>query len=284
MADTPLKEQENKPVEVNIPEEEVAQKAVEGPQVPEKKEETEIQSSPVKNDATDKTSTDPKAVDSKPEGAMAEVIPQKLSIWQKIKSLKKPKNEGDIKVTPAKVMSPDEVTEALYKQIAEVKADEYVTFRFRKKKILLLLGLGLILLWIMPLGRYLWSIYGGRVYFNGDQLVIVHEELTIITPSPAVAANGPKIRIRNTATESAEVEGIVNLLKNNGYENLEVVSDTESVFAGVGIVVKAGQENLSEKLRALLTDAFPLSTTAAELTTDSDFDAVIFYGKPSTNQ
>jgi hypothetical protein len=77
------------------------------------------------------------------------------------------KNKGGEKKaedTNSQSTTTESVAKELYKQIADIKDEEYVTFRFRKKTFLLLLGFLVALMWLYPLGSMGQSKWPSKVW------------------------------------------------------------------------------------------------------------------------
>jgi hypothetical protein len=83
------------------------------------------------------------------------------------------------------------------------------------------------------------------------------------------------VRIRNHNVSDEEAEKMQTIFTEEGFAFVEVVPDPESEYDGVTIITKAQGETVRELITGLLADTYSLASPSAELTDDSDFDAVI---------
>lgn len=248
----------------------------------------------VLTEMTSTPSTPPQTIVDKPSGGLNDSVPKDAGGENKNKSEPKPedlqekkvkmaflerfklskKDKGDQKggedTTPQST-STESVAKELYRQIADIKDEEYVTFRFRKKSFLLLLGFLVALMWLYPLGRY-----GARQ--------VAEQGLGSLWSKPAESetrdtntqfAYPYRVRIRNHNVSDEDAEKMQAIFTGEGFAFVEVVPDPESEYDGVTIVTKAQAEAVRELITGLLADTYSLASPSAELTDDSDFDAVI---------
>jgi hypothetical protein len=181
-------------------------------------------------------------------------------------------------IAEAKLLTQEEATEKVYQKIVEIKSSDYWIFRIKKKRVLVILGFLLGAIWMFLIGQKLWQMYGGAVSFQNGMIVIQHETTFEPLPTELKEVDGPLVRIRNTQLDSGEADELVALLAEEGFVNVEIVPDTESTLSGISIVTKPDMEALRTELSILLESDYALSSPAAKLTEDSDFDVVIFYG------
>lgn len=201
------------------------------------------------------------------------------------------KDSGEkVKQKEALPGSTDEVAEQIYQQIAKSESHEYWTIRLKKKVVLGILGVLILFLWIGVFANYFMQSRGMTLPWQ-----VVDE--TSQTPEATAAAviasqndEGVKIRIRNISGDEEGAVQLAQFLQSRGYAAVEVLEDSETEFDGVAIVVKADGSEIRDDLGPVVKEMYETSSPSAELTQDSDFDAVILYAPaeraaaPSTDQ
>ena len=188
-------------------------------------------------------------------------------------------NEKEIEESKNKttIETHEEELKPAQNKIIEIKNREEWVIRLKKRT--LLLGLGVILgaMWLVLIGKWFGSNYGGKIHF-GKGIIVIEQAVDQANITPVPIAAGPKIRIRDTIADATGAAELMNQLKQVGFENVEVVEDNTSEFSGVGVVVKVDGAELRLKLEEALKQNYAVTSPSAELTADSDFDAVVFYG------
>jgi hypothetical protein len=210
------------------------------------------------------------ASEPKPEDLQEKKV--KMAFLERFKLSKKDKSAEK---TPQEINtqppSTESVAKELYKQIADIKDEEYITFRFRKKSFLLLLGFLVALMWLYPLGRH-----GAQQVAEGGIGSLWSKPAESEISQGSTDATYPyRVRIRNHNVSDEEAEKMQSLFIEEGFAFVEVVPDPESEYDGVTIITKAQGATVRELITGLLAETYSLASPSAELTDDSDFDAVI---------
>ena len=220
----------------------------------------------------------------------AEVVPTaeelqekkvKKAFLDKFKFVKKPGTGAKAESGETTAASADEVAENLYRQLASLKGNDYFVLRIKKKSLLVSLGLLLVLMWVMVVGKQVIEWKKPQwAFWNRDQ------NQTVQMPSPTPVPTVPpqaiyRIRVRNNNDTAGAAQTLADFLKVKGYTNIEVVDDQQSDYVGIMVIVKPSQKDLQQQLTTLLNEQFVLASPSAELTADSDFDAVILDGNPA---
>jgi len=162
----------------------------------------------------------------------------------------------------------------------EAKADFFVV-KVKKSVVMLLLGLLVIAMWAVPVTR------GIKLYLSQKGISITLPFLNKGDDSPEASgsgelqAEGPKIRIRDSSETDDGAQKLATLLEEAGFNAVEVQTDTENEYDGLGLIVKPGEDELRQQIVAALGSEYKIGSPSAELTADSDFDAVILFGKSS---
>lgn len=172
----------------------------------------------------------------------------------------------------------EEAMEQVYKKIVEIKGSDYWIIRLKKKTVLLIAGGLILLMWGVIGGRWLLHRFPGRITIKNN-MIVIEQPVNPNDLEPTVPKlSGPYIRIRNTTLNEAGAATMAQFLKDRGYQRVEVVADKESTVSGVLVVTKTQNEALRRELVAALAQTYHLTSPSAQLTEDSDLDAVIFYG------
>ena len=164
----------------------------------------------------------------------------------------------------------------------EVKErNDYWHLKFRKKTVLISGGILILGLWIgWAAQRFINNENRSSLSLKGIFLKVEKTEPTAApTPVPEIM-----IRIRYPLTELATgAAELAESLKSEGYTGVETVWDQESEYQGIFVISKPSELALRDKLEGFLASRFTLASPAAELTADSDFDAVILYAPNSSS-
>lgn len=167
----------------------------------------------------------------------------------------------------------DVVAEQIYSQIAENKERDYWTLKLRKKHALVVLGLVLVVGWVLMVANLILTQRGISMPWQQVSEPVASDAAQLTVDPQALE----KIRIRNIIGDEQGAIALALWLKNNGFEAVEVIEDTESDFKGVAVVVKPGDDTTRKELETLVSQMYQTSSPSAELTVDSDFSAVILY-------
>jgi hypothetical protein len=205
----------------------------------------------------------------------------KKAFLEKFKLVKKPNSALPTANGEVPAASADEVAENLYRQLASIKGNDYLVLRIKKKSLLVSMGLLLVLMWVMVVGKQViewkkpqWAIWNR----NQEQTTQTPAPTGIPTASPQSLM---RIRVRNNNDTLGAAQALADFLKGKGYTNIEVADDQQSDYVGIMVIVKPSNKDLQKQLTDLLKDQYTLSSPSAELTADSDFDAVILDGNPA---
>lgn len=195
----------------------------------------------------------------------------------------KKKSDTDDGVEPSykTEASPDGVAEELYRNLAEIKGNEYFVFRTKKKTVLIVVGVLVLLMWLVPLSKWAIETYVPQYAFWNPELVEQVKESRVEVAEEVVeevVEDVFRIRIRNNSQIENAAQDMSDFLMENGFVYVEVVDDPESDYEGVFIVTKPGDDESRSKVEAVLTERYELASPSAELTEDSDFQVVILFG------
>jgi hypothetical protein len=221
--------------------------------------------------------------EAKPAAAQVPEIKSKKSFFSRFRFSKKAVKEagGGAVNGEAKEVTPEQTAENIYKQLAEIKSDEYFVWRVKKNSFLVFLGIMIVLMWLVVLLKPVIEKYQPGWVFWNPNLNTQQNQNSLTAPAPAIEASPSarfKIRVRNNSSTAGAAQDLAERLGKAGYTDVEVVDDQKSEYAGVFIITKPNGTELQKQLSAVLNDAYPLSSPSAELTMDSDFDAVILFG------
>jgi hypothetical protein len=204
----------------------------------------------------------------------------KKAFIEKFKLVKKPEDNGG--VSEAEAITEDIRTdeEQIYTNLAKVKASDYVIWRVRKRTILVVCGALVALMWIAILGRMGIENYLPRFAYWNPEIREKWALSQIPTPTPTPEASPAarlKIRIRDNSEASGSAQILADLLINQGFAKTEVVDDHQSEYVGISVITKTGDQETRPLLESALQAKYTLASPSAELTNDSDFDAVILF-------
>ena len=172
-------------------------------------------------------------------------------------------------------------------QIFQAKKGDYITLKIPAKLLLAVLGLILILMWSIPIVKSLDLITGNnylelilsKIRPGQSQSEDVDPQEKVVQKTPEASQSAvPIIRIKHIETTLDSAQEIQTLLKNLGYEETELKLETE-LSEDNEIISKPDQDALHQSLAKVLVDTYQISATpSAQLSADSDFDAVIILG------
>jgi hypothetical protein len=190
------------------------------------------------------------------------------------------KQKGD-KKEAKKLTSTDDLAEKLYRDIAKTQQKEYLVMRISKRSILFFGGVFLAVMWLRPITNLVMR----QVYDKPDEAVTSQTNNIAASPTPTVEVilderiNDANIliRIRDNA-EAGMASGLRDYLFSKGYKNIELYDDHGSQYTGLGVVVKPNATDLRAELEAIIGEEYQVSSPAAELTEDSQVDAVVLFG------
>lgn len=172
-----------------------------------------------------------------------------------------------------------ELDREINEKIASSEAD-YIAFRVQKKRLLLVLGLLVGMMWVIPFIRAVEVLFfDGKPLFGGDQQEEQIPEEAMDAVEEASQSGEIKIRIRDSSGDDELVARILEQLKSADYDYVEVVDEEDSDRSGIEVVAKAEGVDLRSAVERLLQDNYDLASPSAILSEDSDFDAVIFVGE-----
>jgi len=159
-----------------------------------------------------------------------------------------------------------------------METSDQVVIKLSKSKLMLLLGILVLVMWAVPIAR------GAQMAIKSMN-INVKWNLNIKLPwqaAPAAEkAETIKVRIRDVAGVAGKADEVAAVLKEAGYEFVEVQKDTESEADGMQVITKPDDEKIRSGLEAALATKYELASPSAQLTDDSDFDAVVVLGKES---
>lgn len=172
--------------------------------------------------------------------------------------------------------------QVLARELDQTEKRDYWHLRLKKKTTVLIIGLLILGLWLVLGGRYLMQNHQVPVSlsFKGQDLVAqTAAPTTEPTQRPAVL-----IRVRyikpDLATAAAELAAY---LGEKGYPGAETALDEASNYTGIMVVTKTATDPVRAGLEAVLEERYDLASAAAELTADSDFDAVVLYAPSASD-
>ena len=156
-----------------------------------------------------------------------------------------------------------------------IEDSDTMVLKIKKSKVIFVAGLLVLLMWIIPLAKGFASLakstgLDSKIPFLSSQEEPVEEEII-------EEVEGPKIRIRNASGKTEWGEEVANTLIDLGYEKVEIQEENEE-YEGMSLIVKEGDEEVRDMINEALT-AYVLASPSAQLTSDSDFDAVLLLGE-----
>ena len=172
-----------------------------------------------------------------------------------------------------KVMShskAEALAEQIDKHISHAEEKDYFVLRIQKKRALIVMGALVGIMWVLPAVRAV-----ELLFLDGNSLFSDKAPTTEIDNQDE--EDSVKIRIKNSSGDPSLGENLAEKLTESQYDFVELVED-EASMSGVQIITSQESSYLYEALARLLQEDFTLSTPSAELSVDSDFDAVILLG------
>lgn len=180
------------------------------------------------------------------------------------------------KSKPGAVTPQEETAKQVMRRVVAVRDPDYWVIRLNKKIILLLVGVAILVMWLIPIGKWWLGRTGRQIKLVSGKLVVEQE----VKPSEtAEEANSQvRIRIRNSSNDLAEGESLKQRLQALNEIEVELVTDLNATVSGLMIAVKPEAEALGRQLEELLVGDYRVATSSVQLTQDSDFDGVVFLG------
>jgi hypothetical protein len=197
---------------------------------------------------------------------------------------RKPKEES-IETEKASDVAEQLTNESLLRMIDDklhkVNGDEFILVKISKKGLLILLGLGLLFLWLSPLielnlPEVLNSRYKLLNIMRGQNPSPTPE--ASISPTP-VPVTGASIRVRMGSNSLEAANEVKDLLLAAGFNRVDMVYDPQVNPKSLLIVTKQTDETLQQTLKQVFDQKYMVASEAAELTSDSDYDASILVGE-----
>lgn len=173
--------------------------------------------------------------------------------------------------------SPEELAKIIDEQIQKAQENDFITLKLKKKTALLLMGLILLSAWAYPIYQLAKVGLGENLpfidnYLNRDQQT--HTEVE----QPEKDQVDEEVRIRVKLAKDGDLDqakAIATSLEENGFELVEIFEDQEETYEQSSIVTKKDQGELNSQIFQILSESYSLSSSSAQLSDDSDFQAVI---------
>lgn len=187
----------------------------------------------------------------------------------------------------ATLASNEELAQKIQAQLLEHSEADYWTIRVRKQSVLLAMGVALLTMWLVPVVTHGYNSgwFSGVAQIPGRAMALFERsEPADMGDSDgltdAVMIEREEIVVRVKYDQNQEyAESIAELIETWGYQLIDVIEENEGVLeSGIEIVVKRDQEVVRAIVQADLGQLYRISSASAELTDDSDFDAVIIIG------
>lgn len=198
---------------------------------------------------------------------------------RKSKSDKSEKNNSSKEEKPA--LSQQEMSAKLAqlidKQIAENNSGDFYVLRIRKQHFLLLAGLAILIMWMLALVRPDFDSVKGVI----SKIIPRDATSEMTTSDPETQQQELKklqVRIKYIEDQQNQVETVRNALSDLNFEVIDSVVDPTISEIGYHIVVKPDHQDIAASMSAALSDQFTIATDSAQLSADSDFDAVFILG------
>ncbi len=234
----------------------------------------------IKSDSAD-TASEPRAQATKPvmtgENEEKKVKKAFLEKFKLVKHSDKANGDEAKSTSAEETHSAEVMSETLYKQLNEVNKNQYFIFRIKKRAFILGFGILITLMWVVVgvMSLIEWKAPHMAFWNRPTQEQVTLQE----TPSPTLIPPDIRIRVRNHLNATVSAQAIVTLLADNGYPGAELIDDPESDYQGLVVVTKPEDAELRQELEKILSELYVVSSPSAELTQDSDFSAVILFGK-----
>ncbi len=203
------------------------------------------------------------------------------------------KNQNEGKVDGATVETADKLTnEAMVKMIDDklkkMSDDDYISIKINRIGLVIGIGIALILLWLLPVVNFgLQKVSGGSYSLDSLKSTNVFNLIPVEEPIQEEVAPTPEptpsltVRVRMGENSLSEGEALKQKLEAAGFTQVQIVFDDQVNADIVTIATKIDQKELFDVLSATLAEDYNVSTEAAELTDDSDFDAAVLVGADS---
>jgi len=176
-----------------------------------------------------------------------------------------------------KVIKEAALAKELDEQLIEETRDEYFQIRIKKSVLLLLLGLGIVAMWVVPLikgASWLKSQMESKEAQTPTQEVAEENS----QPEAETAEEAVRVRIKNSSGDQGLGEQIAVTITQAGFEEVELMSDEEAVYEGISVVAKPQAEEIKAQVVEALESEWELASSSATLSQDSDFSVVVLVG------
>lgn len=237
-------------------------------------------------DEVDK-STEPKLITSeKVEIAQAAKIEKKPGLFKRLFKRKQKEPKTDVKSeSPASEKPPlsqqemsAKLAQLIDKQIAENSSGEFLVLRIRKQYFLLLVGVAILVMWLVALGKPDISALKSRfAHLTSKQNA--SQKTPEGSPAAEIAPQKLKVRIRYVESQQNQVEAITAALVALNLEVVDAVVDPTLTEVGYQFIAKPEHESVVAGVSAALSESFPVASSSSQLSADSDFDGVFIVGK-----
>ena len=167
-------------------------------------------------------------------------------------------------------------------QMKEAQKGDYIEIKVHKKKLIVFLGFLVILMWIIPITKAAQTMLIPEGSFKIPFLNKDSEEETIVEQqnkevvSEASESGGLKVRVKYHPEDEQAANLLAGTLKEQGFEYVDVMID-ENITSGISVATKAEGLQKRIELEDWLKQEYEVASTSAELSADSDFDAVILF-------
>ncbi len=197
---------------------------------------------------------------------------------RKQKPSAKPESEPNTQPALSQQEMSAKLAQLIDKQIAENSSGDFFVIRLRKQYFLLLLGVAIIFMWLVALGKPDVSLVKHWI----KQLV--PQQQAVPTPpesstSAEVTPRALKVRIKYMQSQQNQVEAISATLASLNLAVVDAVVDPALTEKGYHFIAKSQHQALVASVAAALSPHYSLATQSAELSQDSDFDGVFIIGE-----
>lgn len=183
----------------------------------------------------------------------------------------------------AEQISSEALVQTIDEKLKKMNRVDYLTISVNRTGLIVGVGILIVFLWLMPLvnlgldkltkGQFSLANLRSDAVFGISQ-----PESDSVCPE---TKTGVKLRLKTKNDSFREINQIETALHQAGFNLIETVFDPDITNSGVLIVTRDGDQELREKLAAVLKDGYQMSSEAATLTEDSDFSAAILVGSDS---
>jgi hypothetical protein len=154
-----------------------------------------------------------------------------------------------------------------------------MVIKLKKKKLILIFGILIGFLW---LSLIIEEVISNKPWQQLPALLNQIKPTPTPSPTPIPTPMTLKIRIKYSFKDPKNAEALAQKLKLSGFNDVEIIPETQEKYKNLTIVTKASDENLKSNLSDLLDGDFTLASASASisayLTDDSDFRAVLLFG------